>query len=95
MSPSPPKPTFPPTTSQSLCCLHHSPYHSQHPSPSYSLSISPASSASPPTSPGIKDHTAKIISASSSPGLATGRAEAMPLIHSKSKMFAFASPAMW
>ncbi|KAF8447596.1 hypothetical protein L210DRAFT_1061404 [Boletus edulis BED1] len=51
------------------------------PSPSYSPSTSPASSASPPTLPGIEDHTAKIVSASSSPGLA--KAEAIPIIHQR------------
>ncbi|KIM63970.1 hypothetical protein SCLCIDRAFT_1213783 [Scleroderma citrinum Foug A] len=63
------------------------------PSPTYSTS-SPASSASPPTPVGIEDLSAKIVSASSSPGYSKvpEHVHAPP---TKSKMFAFASPAVW
>ena len=78
----PPKPSMvymtPPTTPDT-------------PSPSYSPSTSPVSSASPLTPSGIEDFTHKIVSALSSPGLA--KAEA-PVVHSKSKMFTFVSPAV-
>ena len=59
---------------------------------SYSPSTSPASSASPPTPSGIEDHTAKINSTSSLPSLL--KAAAISIIHSKTKMFTFASPTV-
>ncbi|KAN0081278.1 hypothetical protein V8E55_008902 [Tylopilus felleus] len=89
--PSPPKPVFPPPNPTAAYMTP--PTTPDTPSPSYSPSTSPASSASPPTPPGIEDHTAKIVSASSSPGFSN--AESIPVIHSKSKMFAFATPAVW
>ena len=88
--PSPPKPVFPPAPYPTMAYVTPP---DTPPTPTYSASTSPASSASPPTPPGIEDLTAKIVSASSSPGLA--KAEAPPVVHSKSKMFAFASPAEW
>jgi hypothetical protein len=91
--PSPPKPVYQPPPNPSSAYMTP-PTTPDTPSPSYSTSTSPASSASPPTPPGVEDHTARIVSASSSPGLV--KAEPMPIVpHSKSKMFAFASPAVW
>ncbi|KIK92913.1 hypothetical protein PAXRUDRAFT_12952 [Paxillus rubicundulus Ve08.2h10] len=66
--------------------------HSRHPSVSYSTSTTPASSASPPTPHGIKDRTAKIVSASLPPGLAKVEPAPVAVPFCKSKMFAFASP---
>ncbi|KAL4079276.1 hypothetical protein J3A83DRAFT_4086288 [Scleroderma citrinum] len=63
------------------------------PSPTYSTS-SPASSASPPTPTGIEDLSAKIVSASSSPGYPKPSEHAQ-VPAAKSKVFAFASPAVW
>ncbi|KAF9243147.1 hypothetical protein BU15DRAFT_86565 [Melanogaster broomeanus] len=92
--PSPPKPAYPLPTNPSSAYMTP-PTTPDTPSPCYSTSTSPASSASPPTPHGIEDHTAKIVSASSSPGLA--RVEPVPVAvpFSKTKMFAFASPAVW
>ncbi|KAG1821437.1 hypothetical protein DFJ58DRAFT_739126 [Suillus subalutaceus] len=63
--PSPPKPDFPPPNSSYIT----PPTSPDTPSPSYSTSTSPASTASPPTPPGMEDCTARIVSASSSPGI--------------------------
>lgn len=60
-----------------------------------SSSSSPASSASPRTPVGLEDFSAKIASGSSSPCLSI-RAEKVSLLHPlKTKMFAFAIPAIW
>jgi hypothetical protein len=48
------------------------------PSPSNSASASPASSASPPTPPGIDDLSAKLVSAESSPSLSIRVEKAPP-----------------
>ncbi|KAG1872226.1 hypothetical protein F4604DRAFT_1925838 [Suillus subluteus] len=63
--PLPPKPDFPPPNSSYIT----PPTSPDTPSPSYSTSTSPASTASPPTPPGMEDCTSRIISASSSPGI--------------------------
>ncbi|KAI9459964.1 hypothetical protein HD554DRAFT_2041724 [Boletus coccyginus] len=89
--PSPPKPAFPPPPNPAAYMTP--PTTPDTPSPSYTPSTSPASSASPPTPPGVEDLTAKIVSASSSPGFV--KAEAIPVVYSKTKMFAFASPSVW
>jgi hypothetical protein len=89
--PSPPKSAFPPPNPSAAYITP--PTTPDTPSGSYTPSTSPASSASPPTPPGIEDYTAKIVSAASSPGLA--KAEAITVVHSKSKMFAIASPSVW
>ncbi|KAG1824326.1 uncharacterized protein BJ212DRAFT_1319395 [Suillus subaureus] len=88
--PSPPKPAFPQSNSTYIT----SPTTPDTPSPCYSTSTSPASTASPPTPPGMEDCTARIVSASSSPGIP--KHEPVPIPPpSKHKMFAFASPAVW
>ncbi|KAG1885318.1 uncharacterized protein F5891DRAFT_427310 [Suillus fuscotomentosus] len=85
--PSPPKPAFPPLNSSYIT----PPTLPDTPSPGYSTSTSTASTASPPTPPGMKDCTAHIVSASSSPGIP--KHEPVPVPPPlKHKMFAFASP---
>ncbi|KAH7904011.1 hypothetical protein BJ138DRAFT_1019739, partial [Hygrophoropsis aurantiaca] len=75
--PSPPKPSYPPPlVSQSAYMTP--PTTPDTPSPSYSASTSPASSASPPTPPGIGDLSAKIVSASSS--LLVRRTQTLPVL---------------
>ncbi|KAH7883209.1 hypothetical protein F5I97DRAFT_1939054 [Phlebopus sp. FC_14] len=92
--PSPPKPVYPPPPPPNPSAYLTPPTTPDTPSPSYSTSTSPASSASPPTPTGLEDLTARIVSASSSPGFM--KVEPVNLIlPSKSKMFAFASPAVW
>ncbi|KAG2069647.1 hypothetical protein BDR04DRAFT_1232124 [Suillus decipiens] len=88
--PSPPKPAFPPPNSSYIT----PPTTPDTPSPCYSTSTSPASTASPPTPPGMEDCTARIVSASSSPGIPKHEPVPVPP-PSKHKMFAFASPAVW
>ncbi|KAI6007711.1 hypothetical protein F5J12DRAFT_905565 [Pisolithus orientalis] len=79
--PSPPRSAYVPPPSYST------PPDTPEASPSYSTSsTSPASSAPPPTPVGVEDLSAKIVSASSSPGYSS-------MEHTK--MFAFASPAVW
>ncbi|KAI6009840.1 hypothetical protein EDC04DRAFT_3146157 [Pisolithus marmoratus] len=73
---------------------YSTPLHTPEASPSYSSSsTSPASSAPPPTPVGVEDLSAKIVSASSSPGYSS--MEHVHTLSSKSKMFAFASPSVW
>ena len=87
--PSPPKPLYPPPSTYIT-----PPRTPDTPSPSYSTSTSPASTASPPTPPGMEDCTARIISTSSSPGIPKHDPVPVPP-PSKVKMFAFASPSVW
>ncbi|KAI6116024.1 hypothetical protein F5141DRAFT_1266388 [Pisolithus sp. B1] len=95
-TPSPPhahRHPSPPRTAQALP-LYSPPSDTPEASPSYSSSsTSPASSAPPPTPVGVEDLSAKIVSASSSPGYSS--VEHVPAPPSKTKMFAFASPAVW
>ncbi|KIK48977.1 hypothetical protein CY34DRAFT_7682 [Suillus luteus UH-Slu-Lm8-n1] len=56
--------------------------------------MSPASTASPPMPPGMEDCAARIVSASSSPGIPKHEPVPVPP-PSKHKMFAFTSPAVW
>ncbi|EGO00719.1 hypothetical protein SERLA73DRAFT_178625 [Serpula lacrymans var. lacrymans S7.3] len=92
--PSPPKPPYPPP-STNTSSTYSPPATPDTPSPSNSATTSPASSASPPTPPGVEDLTAKIVSASSSPGYPRRTESIPPPTLSKSKMFAFATPAVW
>ncbi|KAG1739136.1 uncharacterized protein EDB91DRAFT_1237581 [Suillus paluster] len=87
--PSTSKTTPPPTTNP-----FPPPPTGSTPTPSYSTSTSPASTASPPTPPAMEDCTARIVSASSSPGIPKHEPVPVPP-PSKHKMFAFASPAVW
>jgi hypothetical protein len=67
--PSPPKPTFNPPPNSSYIMISPPTASPDMPSPSYSTSTSPASTATPPTPPGMEGCMARIISASSSPGV--------------------------
>ncbi|EIW80626.1 hypothetical protein CONPUDRAFT_82776 [Coniophora puteana RWD-64-598 SS2] len=102
--PSPPKPVRPSPPPAAPLAHPPAPSYSppdtpETPSPSYSTSSSPASTASPKTPHGIEDHTARIVSAESSP---VSKHDAMPVQQQqhqvsigKSKMFAFAIPSVW
>jgi hypothetical protein len=93
--PSPPKPLQPAPPGTSAAPYGTPPTTPDTPSTSHSNSTSPASSASPPTPAGIVDLSAKIASAESSPVLSI-LAEKPPQVHPlKSKMFAYAMPAVW
>ncbi|KAJ7502950.1 hypothetical protein B0H11DRAFT_1987142 [Mycena galericulata] len=92
--PPPPPPIIPPP----LYKKPASPMTPDTPSHSYSNTTSPASSISPPTPTGPVDHTARIHEGKNhyeiSPGLAIS-SEVPPIHPLKSKMFAFAIPAVW
>lgn len=90
-STSPPKPTQRPPPPSSYVTPPLTP---DTPSPSYSNSTSPASSASPATPPSTDDFQLKIHDVESSPGLTI--VEAIHPTHPlKGKMFAFAIPSVW
>ncbi|KAI5986857.1 hypothetical protein EDD15DRAFT_2199916 [Pisolithus albus] len=95
---SPPHPhrhPSPPRTAYAVPPSYSTPPDTPEASPSFSSSsTSPASSAPPPTPVGIEDLSAKIVSASSSPGYSAVE-QHVPTLPSKTKMFAFASPAVW